>query len=347
MGRPQIISVDRFPQMGKLESESVWSFPKVGNSGSHSLLNIRFLILIIRSEYVIQHKQNNTTTENTQLLSTNKDDHSYLVIIYFDLQDVNYNLDLLLINTYVMIITKFYSKRLRNAELLSLSNDVLTITNSYDWTVANVLNLQTWVQESNTEFKNQLNKLGTVNETQAVKIADDAFNDSWRALKYVVKACMLSPVAAERASAAILNELINTHGSNLHNESYQVQNATAKLFLNDCANKPEIKAALTAIKLDVYIANMQTSLDVLFAAIALRKDKKVSELNDNETHEIRIRLTDNLIKMFKYLEVMSDISPGGDLDTMIKQINLSIQKIEIAIKKRTNKSQELEEVEIS
>ena len=246
-----------------------------------------------------------------------------------------------------MKIAKFYSKRLRNAELLSLTNDVLNIAEPYDWATANVLNLQTWVQECNTELKNQMNKLGTVNETEAVKIADHAFNDSWRALKHVVKACLLSPIVEERANTAILNELIHTHGNNLHNESYQVQNATAKLFLNDCVNKPEIKAAITAVKLDSYITNMQTALEVLLAAIALRKDKKVSELNDKETQEIRNRLTDNLIKMFKYLEVMSDISPGGDLDTMIKQINLSIQKIEIAIKKRTHKGQELEEVELS
>tara|TARA_R110001583_G_scaffold4430_7_gene25698 strand:- start:6639 stop:7379 length:741 start_codon:yes stop_codon:yes gene_type:complete len=246
-----------------------------------------------------------------------------------------------------MKITTFYSKRLRNAELLSLTNDVLNITKPFDWETANVLNLPTWVTESNVEFKNHLNKLGTVNETQAVKIADDAFNNSWRALKYVIKACLLSPIAEDRTNAAILDELINSHGLNLHNESYQVQNATAKLFLNDCVNKPEIKAAITAVSLDRYITNIQTALEVLLAAIAMRKDKKVSELNDSEIHEIRIRLTDNLIKMFKYLEVMSEISPGGDLDTMIKQINLSIQKIETAIKKRTHKSQELEEVEIS
>ncbi|MGZ2370477.1 DUF6261 family protein [Ancylomarina sp. YFZ004] len=246
-----------------------------------------------------------------------------------------------------MKIIKFYSKRLRNAEQLSLTNDVLNITHSYDWAGVNVLKLQTWVQESNVEFKNQLNKLNTVNETQAVKIADNAFNDSWRALKYVLKACLLSPVAAERINAAILNELINTHVVNLHNESYQVQNATAKLFLNDCANKPEIKAAITTIKLDSYITNIQTALDTLLAAIALRKDKKVNELNDNQTREIRTRLTDNLINMFKYLEVMSDISPGGDLDNMIKQINVSIQKIETAVKMRSHKSSELEETEMS
>lgn len=244
-----------------------------------------------------------------------------------------------------MKISSLNSTRFRNAELLSLTNDVLNITQPFDWAAANVLNLQTWVQENNTEFKNQLHKPGTVNETQAVKIADDAFNDSWRALKYVIKACLLSPVDAKRASAAIISELINTHGINLHNESYQVQNATAKLFINDCANKPEIKAAIAVLNLNTYILNVEVALETLLAAIALRKDKKVSELNDNETREIRIRLTDNLLKMFKYLEVMSDISPGGDLDTMIKEINLSIQKIEIAIKKRTHKGQELEEVE--
>lgn len=279
------------------------------------------------------------------MFTKNENAHTYLLIICFDLTNTNYNLGLLLTNTYIMKITKFYSRRLRNAEYLSLSNDVLNITKPYDWAAANVLNLRTWVQESNTEFKNHLNKLGTVNETQAVKFADDAFNDSWRALKYVIKACLLSPIAEERSNGAILDELINSHGNNLHNESYQVQNATAKLFINDCVNKPAIKAAITVVKLDSYITNIQTALEVLLAAIALRKDKKVSELNDNETREIRIRLTDNLTKMFKYLEVMSEISPDGDLDTMIKQINLSIQKIETAIKKRSHKSPELEEIE--
>ncbi len=243
-----------------------------------------------------------------------------------------------------MQITKFYSKRLRNAELLSLTNDVLNITKPFDWVTANVLNLQTWVQESNTEFKNQINKLGTVNETQVVSLSDNAFNDSWRALKYVVKACELSPVVVDRANAAIISELINSHGSNLHTESYQIQNATAKLFLNDCENKPEIKAVIAALKLTPYIANMQVALDTLLAAIDTRKNKKVNEQNENKTREIRIQLADNLLKMFKYLEVMSDISPGGDLDTMVKQINESIQKIETSVKMRSRKSPELEEV---
>ena len=243
-----------------------------------------------------------------------------------------------------MQITKFYSKRLRNAELLSLTNDVLNITKPFDWVTANVLNLQTWVQESNTEFKNQINKLGTVNETQVVSLSDNAFNDSWRALKYVVKACELSPVVVDRANAAIISELINSLGSNLHTESYQIQNATAKLFLNDCENKPEIKAAIAALKLTTYIANMQVALDTLLAAIDTRKNKKVNEQNESKTREIRIQLADNLLKMFKYLEVMSDISPGGDLDTMVKQINESIQKIETSVKMRSRKSPELEEV---
>ena len=243
-----------------------------------------------------------------------------------------------------MQITKFYSKRLRNAELLSLTNDVLNITMPFDWVTANVLNLQTWVQESNTEFKNQINKLGTVNETQVVSLSDNAFNDSWRALKYVVKACELSPVVVDRANAAIISELINSLGSNLHTESYQIQNATAKLFLNDCENKPEINAAIAALKLTSYIANMQVALDTLLAAIDTRKNKKVNEQNESKTREIRIQLADNLLKMFKYLEVMSDISPGGDLDTMVKQINESIQKIETSVKMRSRKSPELEEV---
>jgi len=243
-----------------------------------------------------------------------------------------------------MKISTISYSRLRNAEHISLANDVLNITQPFDWAAANVLNLQTWVQESNTAFKNQLNKLGTVNETQIVKLSDGVFNDSWRALKYVVKACLLSPIVADRANAAIISELINSHGANLHSESYQVQNAIAKLFLNDCENKPEIMAAIAVLKLTPFITNMQVALDTLLVAIDSRKNKKVSEQKENETREMRNRLTGNLIKMFKYLEVMSEITPGGDLDTMIKQINESIQKVETSVKMRSHKSTELEEV---
>ena len=243
-----------------------------------------------------------------------------------------------------MKILKFNPARLRNAEHLSLTNDVLNITQPFDWAAANVLSLQTWVKDSHEALQNQLNKLGTVNETQIVRIADNIFNDSWRALKYVVKACLLSPILVDRKNAAIISELINSHGTNLHSESYQVQNATVKLLLDDCENTPGIKAAILALNLGTYIANIQIALDTLLVAIDSRKDKKVSELSDNETREMRNRLTDNLIKMFKYLEVMSDITPDGDLDTMIKQINVSIQKIETSVKMRLHKSSELEEV---
>ncbi len=177
-----------------------------------------------------------------------------------------------------------------------------------------------------------------------MRLADIAFNDSWRALKYVVKACLLSPVDMKRKNAVILHEFIHSYGTNLHNESYQVQNATVKLFLYDCAKKPEIKAAVSVLKLNSFILNIEVAIDTLLAAIALSQNKKVSEISEDETRDIRNRLTVNLIKMFKYLEVMSEITPDGDFDTMIKQINESIQKIETSVKKRTNKGPELEEV---
>tara|TARA_R110001583_G_scaffold50403_2_gene157314 strand:+ start:9675 stop:10415 length:741 start_codon:yes stop_codon:yes gene_type:complete len=244
-----------------------------------------------------------------------------------------------------MKILSYNYSRFRNAEQLSLANDVLIATKTYDWAGNNVLNLLTWVQDSKTELENQINKLGTVNETQTVKLADNAFNDSWRRLKYVVKAYELSPLADDRANVAIISELINSHGPNLHSESYAVQNAIAKIFLKDCTTEPELVAAIAALKLDVYISNIQIALDTLLAAIAHRKDKKVNEISAERTREIRNRLMDNLDKMFKYLEVMSAITPEGELDTMIKRINESIQKIETAIKMRSHKSPELEEVE--
>jgi len=246
-----------------------------------------------------------------------------------------------------MKILLFNFSRLRNAEYLLLSKDLLKITKSYDWTATGVQNLLTCLQEDNSDLANQLNKQEVVSENEVVVLADNAFGDAWRAVKYVTKACLLSPLPLERASAVILNNLIISHGSHLHTENCEVQNATAKIFLNDCANKPEVKTAIRALGINNFIANMETALEALLAAIAHRKNKNANELEEDETREIRNRLADHLIKMFKYLEVMSEITPSMELDQMIKLINVSIQKIETAIKKRRYMSPELEETGIS
>ena len=51
-----------------------------------------------------------------------------------------------------MKILTFNAIRLKNAEHLSLSNDVLVITKDYDLVTPNVQNLRTWVEDSNTEL---------------------------------------------------------------------------------------------------------------------------------------------------------------------------------------------------
>ena len=246
-----------------------------------------------------------------------------------------------------MKILLFNFSRLRNAEYLLLSKDLLKITKSYDWTATDVQNHLTCLQESIIDLTAQLNKKGVVNKTQVIVLADNAFGDAWRAVKYVTKAFLLSPSPLERVNAAILNKLISSHGCHLHTENCEVQNATAKMFLNDCANKPEVKTAIRALGINNFIANMETALEALLATIAHRKNKNANELEEDETREIRNRLADHLIKMFKYLEVMSEITPSMELDQMIKQINVSIQKIETAIKKRRYMSPELEETGIS
>lgn len=92
--------------------------------------------------------------------------------------EIKANLDLYYQVFMIMKLLKYNSSRLRNAEQISLANDVLDIIRPYDWAASNVLSLQTWIQESNTELQKQLNKEGTVNETQVVRLADVAFNDS-------------------------------------------------------------------------------------------------------------------------------------------------------------------------
>lgn len=82
----------------------------------------------------------------------------------------------------------------------------------------------------------------------------------------------------------------------------------------------------------------------MLIGIEKRKSKFVTEKRDDNTKIYRQKLRLSLESMFKYMEAMSVLTPGGELDNMIKEINASIQKLDFAIKMRsTHKSEELEQ----
>jgi len=239
-----------------------------------------------------------------------------------------------------MKIESFNEARLRNAEFVSLGNDVLKITKAYDWTKFNVSGFYTKAETSVANLKTHLNKLGTVSETQAIDATDDLFNNGWRAFKHICKAFELHPDVHMREAAITLIELSKTHGYNLHNESYSVQNASAKMFLADCMNKPEAKAAIETLAIQENIEHITTALNDLVRAIETRKSKFVNEKRDGNTKVLRQKLSISLDSMFKYIEAMSVLTPGSELDSMIKEINESIQKLDFAIKMRTTHNTE-------
>jgi len=234
--------------------------------------------------------------------------------------------------------------RLRNAEFVSLGNDVLEITKSYDWTKSNVLGFFTKLETSVGNFKAHLNKLSTVTETEGIAKADVKFNNAWRAFKFICKSYELHPNKAKREAAKTMIELSKTHGYNLHNENYQEQNASAKMFLIDCFNKAEVKMAIETLAIQESLDNIEISLNTLMLAIKNRKNKWVNEKRDDNTKLLRQKLAMSLESMFKYIEAMSVIEPGGELDDLIKKINESIQKLELSIKlRKTHNTEEIEQ----
>jgi len=243
-----------------------------------------------------------------------------------------------------MQIDSINESRLRNAEFVSLGDDVLKITKVYDWAKYNVVGFYTKVETAAGNLKGHLNKLNTVSETQAIDAADAMFNNAWRAFKYMCKAYELHPDEAKREAAISLIVLSKTHGYNLHNESYPVQIASAKMFLADCMNKPEAKAAIESLAIQENIEHIETALNNLVTDIETRKSKFVNEKRDDNTKLLRQKLSISLESIFKYIEAMSVLTPGSELDYMIKEINASIQKLDFAVKMRTtHKSEEIKQ----
>lgn len=245
-----------------------------------------------------------------------------------------------------MKIEVYNKGKFRNAEFVSLGNDILAITKNYDWVGLNIAGFYTQVESSLENLVEQLNKLNTVAETLDVEIADEHFNNAWRAFKYMCKGYALSSDKAERDAAQCLINLGKVHGYNMHLESYQEQNAKAKMFLVNCENVVEVKAAIQKLSFENIIAAIKNGKDSLGLAIADRNNKNVNQKRENDTKLFRKELAESLSGMFKYLEAMSGISADGELDSMIRQINERIQKLEMSGKLRgSRKPEELVEKE--
>lgn len=239
-----------------------------------------------------------------------------------------------------MKINAFNTSRFRNAEFDSLGTDVLKITKDFDWAGLQVGGFYTNVSTAVQNFEDQLNKMNTVPETMRVEKADLFFNNSWRAFKIVCKAYLLSPSAEKRMAAKVLINLSKIHGYNMHTESYQEQNAKAKMFLADCESIDEVKEAILTMGIQEFISNVQDALNMITLNIGNRKSKSSKQISNNDTKMLRQKLDLALDGMFKYMESMSGLVVDSPFDVMIKNINESIQKIETIHKTRDSRNTE-------
>jgi homoserine kinase len=83
-----------------------------------------------------------------------------------------------------MKINSFNTARFRNAEIVSVTADVLNFVSGYDWVGLKVEGFYTQTITSLKKLEDHLNKFNTVSETLQVEENDLLFNNSWRALKY-------------------------------------------------------------------------------------------------------------------------------------------------------------------
>jgi len=230
-----------------------------------------------------------------------------------------------------MKIEHFIESRLRNAELISIADSLSVICGAYDWSKTPVEALYTNINKSNDALKNHVNLVTTAVETKKVNKLDLLFNHSWRAAKLICQACKLSPNPEEQKAAFRLLSLAKMHGINLHKKSYQEKSSRAELFLLACETREDIKEAIEQINFHVYVDRIKLNLENLKAGISERDRKRVNESRDGSVKETRRKLYNDMLNLFKYMEVMSDTVKDGKFDAMILRINETIKKIEASI----------------
>ncbi len=181
--------------------------------------------------------------------------------------------------------------KLRNGEFLQFQTDFLSIVNLNN---PATLQVQTHynVLVANVQEIESLFKTDTANPiTEEIAALDGRRDDAINGLLFIVKAYSYHFDAAVQTHAIKLNHHLQLFGVGIAKDNYQSETATIRNIVNDWATQPELTAAITALNLTAWKAELETANNS-FADKYLARTQELGAVNPDSIKGKRQETTD-------------------------------------------------------
>lgn len=185
-------------------------------------------------------------------------------------------------------------------------------------------------------------KKSTVALTTDVVNKDIRRDDGFMAIRNYLRACIKRLNPQWRLSAILLLNTIGVYGVNLHRETYSSETARLSNLLADIENNPELKAAVSLLLLDDWVAELKQAQTEFEVAEKARIDAKAST-SEIKTDDACLEVRKACEFLFQFLELNYQLAPNEEYKQIGRKINEVIAEFMVVIKARKTRNAKEEE----
>lgn len=232
-----------------------------------------------------------------------------------------------------MIINGIDLKNLRNDEYFQFMKNTLSLVDGNDPVALNVVAQRDKLFLKIKEY-DELFKQSTASEiTKEIFSLDVRRDNAIVGINSVVTGYLYHYEPAIKKAAEQLNDNLKLYGAKIISQNYQAETATISNIVSDWNNKPELKAAMIALGLQEWVAELKTANE-LFDQKYLERTQEYGAASPENILSKRAETNAAYYELKSFLESYSVVQPSAENTKTINQLNALIEQYNTLLNNR-------------
>jgi hypothetical protein len=221
---------------------------------------------------------------------------------------------------------KISVNRLRNGEFLQFHNNVISIITDNNPDALLVTAQFNPLKNATAEAEALFNKERGSSFTEELTLLDERRDKAINGIFFFLEAHQNHFDAAINSNTRVLKTNLDAHGTGIARENYQVETTIIKKVVTDWATKPELAAAVAALGLTNWLAELDTA-NKAFDAKFLERNKHQGATASDKLKEKRVEVVAAYEKLVRRINSQFDINEGAEpFGKTVRELNVLIEK---------------------
>ena len=219
-----------------------------------------------------------------------------------------------------MIIIGIDLKNLRNDEYFQLMKNTVSLVNSNDASVLNVVAQNTTLNQKMQEYDTLFKKSTASEITQEIFDIDVRRDNALVGINAVITGNLYHFNPLMKAAATKLDSNLKIYGAKIISQNYQAETASIASFLGDWSGKPTLTQAVNDLNLQDWVTELEAA-NVLFDQKYLARTQEYGSASPENILSKREETNQAFYTLKSFLESFSVVQPSAANTKVINEIN--------------------------